>query len=231
MRLDEAIAQVLEADGGWMKPAEIAAEIARLDLYRQQKGDHAPASQIVLRVRSETYAHHFECRGVGPSIRLSENPTESPRKAVLAPVPALTSGIALTENDVVEAVCRHLQANSWQIRSRASTMQQGVDVVATRGPNELRVEAKGGTSSKPGTARYGKGFTLSQVKSHVARAFYTAARSSLDANVRSAMAFPTTDRHLRVVDAIRPAADELGIWTFWVDVGGSVSLEAPWDLS
>jgi hypothetical protein len=141
----------------------------------------------------------------------------------------------LTENDVVGAVCCFVQHHGWRIESRASTTERGVDVVA-RSPNGalLRVEAKGATSSKAGTARRGKSFTPAQIKTHVSRAFFTAAASVGPATARrptrSAMALPETQHHRLLIDQIHAALAELEIGVFWVQSLDAVRLDAPWQL-
>lgn len=141
----------------------------------------------------------------------------------------------LTENDIVEAVCSYLQRHGWTIESRATTVERGVDIVA-RGPGgrSLRVEAKGGTSSKSGTARHGQPFSPAQVKTHVARAFFTAAASLDSATAsegdRAAIALPSTDQHRLLIDRIHDALEELGIGVFWVEAPDAVRLDGPWQL-
>jgi HJR/Mrr/RecB family endonuclease len=64
---------------------------------------------------------------------------------------------------VVRAVCDHLTDHRWEIVSRATATEHGVDIVATRDGARLEVEAKGAGSSKPHTARYGRTFNRGQV--------------------------------------------------------------------
>src|SRR4051794_27602850 len=86
-------------------------------------------------------------------------------------------GLMLTENDVVEAVAAHLPSLGYIVEATCTTTQRGIDIVARHGRTgrRLRVEAKGGTSSKDHTDRYGKCFSPGQVVSHVSRALYKAA--------------------------------------------------------
>ncbi len=141
----------------------------------------------------------------------------------------------LTENDVIEATCLYLENRGWTVEQRATTMDRGFDVVA-RGPGDslLRVEAKGATSSKPGSARHGRPFSRAQINAHVARALYTAVASlgSAPASTsdRSAIALPGTQQQRHFVDRIKAGLHELGIGVLWVDGPDAVSLEARWEL-
>src|SRR2546427_11620697 len=87
------------------------------------------------------------------------------------------SGGALTENDVIDAVAAHLPSLGYVVESTCTTVQTGKDIVAKHKATgrRLRVEAKGGTSSKEHTARYSLGFSPNQVRGHVSRALYEAA--------------------------------------------------------
>ncbi len=77
----------------------------------------------------------------------------------------------LTENDIVEAVSSYLIENGYEIKQKLSTIQTGIDIVA-RSPDgiDCYIEAKGATSSKAESSRYGKEFNQSQVKTHIGMA-------------------------------------------------------------
>jgi hypothetical protein len=128
----------------------------------------------------------------------------------------------LTENDVVQAVVEYLKNEDYCIEDTRTTAQRGIDIIAVkRGPAErLRVEAKGATSSKAATARFGKRFTKGQAKSHVSVAFYCAAklrqRRSADSD-KVAMAFPDDATHRALIDDISDALQTLGITVFFVN--------------
>lgn len=83
----------------------------------------------------------------------------------------------LTENDVVEKLAKYLESKGYNIISSQDTNSRGVDLVAKKGDQNLYVEAKGGTSSKLHTARFGKPFTKNQIKSHIAGAIYNTLRN------------------------------------------------------
>ena len=81
----------------------------------------------------------------------------------------------MDENDVISAVCAHLETNGYEISSRCHTSQRGIDVCAKHKDNGkiVLVEAKGGTSSKLGTNRFGQPYTKSQVFDRVAKGIFT----------------------------------------------------------
>ena len=123
----------------------------------------------------------------------------------------------LTENDVVDAVVKHLQKDGWRIERTSSTSERGHDILATKGETTLAVEAKGGTSSKPGTNRSGKPFDSGQKRSHVAVALYKAAEVFGTGPYRPGIALPSDDRHRTLIEAIGPALDALHVMVFLVD--------------
>ena len=122
----------------------------------------------------------------------------------------------LNENDVVASVERFLRDAGWAIVRRAGTTQTGPDLEAVHGTTACRlyVEAKGATSARRGSQRYGRPFDRNQVKDHVANAFYTAARVSH--HHLSSIAIPRTPLHEDFVDDIRDALARLKIAILWV---------------
>jgi hypothetical protein len=143
---------------------------------------------------------------------------------------AKESNSLLTENDVVDAVALYLEKCDYRIHSKLKTDQRGIDIEAEHVPTGKRlfVEAKGATSSKNATARFEKGFTPQQAKTHVAVAFYYVAMlreqhlSSL-AEVEFAIALPSDSAHTALVKKIASALDALGIIVFFVDKDRRVS--------
>jgi hypothetical protein len=146
----------------------------------------------------------------------------------------MTGSPGLTENDIVEAVCRRLVADGWQINTRASTRERGPDIVAEGpGGGRLVVEAKGATSARQGSARFGKPFDGSQARVHVAEAFFTAAVASVAGargNQRGALALPDDQLHRRLFGPARLACERLNLGVFWVASDSEVRLDAPWTL-
>ena len=127
----------------------------------------------------------------------------------------------LIESDVIAAVCDYLRAEGYEIRQQLAETEQGDDIKAVQGTAILLIEAKGETSSKKGSKRFGKPFSRSQVLDHVAMAFYRAAKMRGD-GVRVAMAFPDNQQHREMVAEIRQAVRDLKIAVFWVAGNGSV---------
>ena len=143
----------------------------------------------------------------------------------------------LTENDIINASCQFLKAHGYEVLRRLTTRERGLDIVARRSgvdPVELRVEAKGETSSKAGTNRYGKPFSTAQSRDHVACAIYAAAamleKPTAGHVVRVAIALPGTAGHRKQVQAVNLAMQRLEIGVFWVASDGAVELVAPWQL-
>jgi hypothetical protein len=126
----------------------------------------------------------------------------------------------LTEIEVVKAVRRFLQRRRFSV-SWCALDQRGEDLVALhRSGVTFRVEAKGETSSKFWTARFGKRFDAAQCRAHVANALYTAAATAHrhgGPHDRVAIAFPDTSTHRVYIAQIQPALRKLGIAVFWVD--------------
>lgn len=81
----------------------------------------------------------------------------------------------MDENAVVEAVCRVYQQRGYKIMQRLSTTEHGIDIIAEHAETKHRflVEAKGSTSSREGSARFGKPYTQTQVFDRAAKGVYT----------------------------------------------------------
>jgi hypothetical protein len=122
----------------------------------------------------------------------------------------------MDENEIIGTVCDYLQKKGYEISQKLHTTEHGVDIVAkNRASNEvLHIEAKGGTSSRIGSARFGKPYSPSQVFDRVAKGFYTVSQmlsQNKDANNKFALAVPDTILFRKYISAIRPALNKLGI--------------------
>lgn len=133
----------------------------------------------------------------------------------------------LTENDIVDAVCAYLEKEGYAILQKCSTIQQGIDIIAKhpRQTGRLLIEAKGATSSREGSERFGKGFTDNQIWDRVAKGFYTAVRlygeRASDGDTVG-MAFPDGPRFQKYLAPIKPFLDKVGIVIFLVSEDRSV---------
>lgn len=132
----------------------------------------------------------------------------------------------LYEDDVVQAVIDYLASDGWTIDSFALSHQHGDDIVASRGAQQLIIEAKGDGSSKSTTARFGKPFTRNQVKTHVSVAVVRAMRVASAGSAIAAVALPASEFHRIEVGRIAPALHSIGIWVFWVSLNHSVEIQA-----
>jgi hypothetical protein len=143
----------------------------------------------------------------------------------------------LLESDVINAVCAELKSRGYHIQQKLSTTQQGDDIIAVKHMPvrcRLHIEAKGGTSSRKGSKRYGKPFSSAQVRVHVAEAFYKAAeilsRERRSAETRVGIALPDTRLHRKYMKNIQAVLDQLEVAIFWVESGGAVEVVSPWQI-
>lgn len=137
----------------------------------------------------------------------------------------------LTENDIVDAVGGYLEALEF-VCIRKHTHQHGIDIIAERGVVKVLIEAKGSTP----VGGDGLPFTRKQVRTHVAVAFYTAAKLLREPTRdekerrRVALALPDNEHHAEFILAISEALRDLKIGVFWVNDVGLVRFEGPWRL-
>ena len=140
----------------------------------------------------------------------------------------------LYESDIIRVVCRFLKSQGYEIIQQLTENQKGDDIIAVLpdGSKKIYIEAKGETSSKKSTARFGKPFDRSQVQDHVANAFFKAAqrlRSDNNPSIRSGVALPKTRHHIDMVKQIELAIKILQIEIFWVTSEGILELAGNWE--
>ena len=142
----------------------------------------------------------------------------------------------LTEDDVVDAVCSYLERVGYKITRKCATTQRGDDIVAEKrsSPIALYIEAKGETSNRKTSKKYGKPFSRSQCRDHVANAFYRAARmlggKKSTKGVRVGVALPDNPMHRELIAKVQSALHQLRIGVFWVGINRQVTLTAKWYL-
>jgi len=125
------------------------------------------------------------------------------------------------ENIVVDAVCRYLEKAGFEIKQRRTTTQRGEDIIAiSKQANEtLWIEAKGGTSSRKGSARFNKPYTASQVFDRVSKGLYTAVvlREKHAGNDESiGLAFPDAKPFTRLLTPIAATLKKLNLRVYLV---------------
>ena len=130
----------------------------------------------------------------------------------------------LYEDDVIDAVCAHLQQHNFTIRSKCYSTVRGDDIVAqgTGSIRDLYIEAKGETGKVINSGRHGLPFNNSQVLVHVANAFYRAAKMATGGRI-SGIALPANASHKKRIEEIANALDQLGIIVFWVAADKTVT--------
>ena len=137
----------------------------------------------------------------------------------------------LRESDVVSSVCRYLKERGYKITQELTETEKGDDIVAIAGDGRnCLIEAKGETSSKRESRKYGKAFSSSQVGVHVAKAFYKAVEMS-ERNSRMCkvgIALPATQEHKKRIEKIAKTLEQLSIEVFWVGRNRSVDVHGNW---
>ena len=127
----------------------------------------------------------------------------------------------LTENDILENLSNYLIAKGYKENQRLSTIQLGVDLIAENDSEILYIEAKGETSSKSETRRFGKPFDSNQIKSHVSRAILSAfeiiSEKPSGIKTKAAIALPNNLGHKKLINKILPALNLSGIRVYPVD--------------
>jgi Holliday junction resolvase-like predicted endonuclease len=129
----------------------------------------------------------------------------------------------LTEDEVIDAVRDHLLEQGWRVLSRATAIQHGDDLIAERDGVRFEIEAKGATSSKKGSRRYGEPFNKSQVFDHVAKALLKALRVTSRGDDLAGIALPDNADHRAEITRVEKTVAQLCITVFWVSNDGVVS--------
>lgn len=126
----------------------------------------------------------------------------------------------LDENQVIRVLCNHLTKQGYKIEQQLKTSEKGIDVIArdSRKNRTLLIEAKGGTSSRKGSPRYGRPYTTSQKFDRAAKGVYTAIKTASNLGRReiSCLAVPEDEMFHQYLDPILPLMSRLGIRIFFV---------------
>jgi hypothetical protein len=118
----------------------------------------------------------------------------------------------MDENKVVTSVCARLEAMGCKIDQQLTTKQKGIDVIAHHlaSGHKYFVEAKGGTSSRDGSARSGRAYSASQVFNRVAKGVFTCielrAKNSNRENEHVILAVPDSESFRKY---LKPTLEQL----------------------
>ena len=125
------------------------------------------------------------------------------------------------EMDVIDAVCSYLRSRGYNIRRRVKKVTDKGNDIEAIAPDctELYIEAKGSTSSRKGSARYGKEFNNNQKTDHVAKAVFKAL-SYVSGKKLGGIALPDDHEHREIVKEVELALKQVGIRVFFVDPVG-----------
>lgn len=136
----------------------------------------------------------------------------------------------LIEPEVIQSVCEFLTSRGFSAIKFLCETERGIDIqaLAPDGKQQITIEAKGETSSKSTTSRYGQPFNSGQVLDHVSKAFYCAARDC--DKFLAGIALPKNPSHLRGVRDIEATLERLQIEVFWVLPDRSVETGNIWPI-
>ena len=133
----------------------------------------------------------------------------------------------LTENNIVEYISEYLEENGYKIEQALTTSQHGIDIIAHHPEKGFCfVEAKGATSSKKDSSRFGKEFNANQIRTHVGVAIlksYQTLQENSSAEV--VIALPNNAGHKKVIHSIHEPLKKSGIKLYFVNKDGSVEID------
>jgi len=130
----------------------------------------------------------------------------------------------LTENKIIEYTSIYLENNGYKIIGIKDTTKKGIDIEAIH-PKKGKcfVEAKGETSSKKGTKRYGKPFTISQIKTHIGVALLKTFQIKQESEISNVLiALPFEENHKKIINSIMSCLIKTNIKILYVKENGDV---------
>jgi uncharacterized protein YbaR (Trm112 family) len=123
----------------------------------------------------------------------------------------------MDEDAIVESACSRLVDIGCHIDKRCTTKERGIDIIAhslTNG-HMFFVEAKGGTSSRKDSARFGIPYSQSQVFDRVAKGVFTCLELRAKYPIRESehviLAIPNTKDFHKYLDPVMRQLKDAGI--------------------
>lgn len=134
----------------------------------------------------------------------------------------------LSENDIVNALSDYLKRNGYKVHQALNTLEKGIDIIAENAKEVLHIEAKGETSSVESSARYGKAFNSTQIKSHVSRAILASLlvlhKKPAGQKTKVGIALPDTIGHRDLIMCIYKPLQTLGLRIYFVSSNNDITL-------
>ena len=129
----------------------------------------------------------------------------------------------LYESKVIDYVRKYLKQKGYSFIKNANENQTGDDLIMKDCKNRLIIiEAKGETSSKEGTKRFGEPFTKSQCKTHISIALLRALIKIEEKKCNFGIALPKNKINEEIINKIQNNLKKLSISIFWVNNNGNV---------
>jgi hypothetical protein len=134
----------------------------------------------------------------------------------------------MDENAVVDSVCARLEALGCKVTQRLTTIEKGVDITAydPKGGQQYFIEAKGGTSSRKNSPRYGRPYSQPQVFDRVAKGVFTCLRLREEHPDREKehiiLAVPDTSQFRSYLSLVNGQLEAAGIEVWFEPVPASV---------
>lgn len=141
-----------------------------------------------------------------------------------------TTSLPPDENAVVQSMCDALVASGYKIEQQLRTIERGIDIIATHPQTGVKVlvEAKGGTSSRKNSERYGNPYTQSQVFDLVAKGIFTCLQLRTEnpdkKSVRVFLAIPDEPSFFKkYISTVASSLDSAGI-EVWLANSGTIDV-------
>lgn len=125
----------------------------------------------------------------------------------------------INENEAVSILSKYLISHGFSINQQLDTKTKGVDIIAEKDKTLYFIEVKGETPASPSSKRYGKPFTSSQIKVHIAEAIYKTLFDigKSDKEIKFAIAFPDTVTHFKYVNRVLWSLKHFGILVYLIN--------------
>lgn len=124
----------------------------------------------------------------------------------------------INENEAISILCDYLMRNGYFINQQLDTRQKGVDIIAQKDKSQLFIEVKGETPASPTSKKFGKQFSGTQIKVHVAEAIYKTLSDigKYENDIKFAIALPDTNSHYNYVQRVLWLLKKIGVKVYLI---------------